>query len=182
MTKPFYQRISDDKETPGKPPGWLSIITFSWIGGLLKTGAQRPLGESDFLPLPDEHRTEALTKAIQEKWTQEKRECATPRLWRSALKAMPLRQFAVLVFTGLLDSTCRVLQPVFLGFLVSGIAYHQEGGTLPLYLCSVAMFLVAIAKSLSMHQFSYRSLILGMQLQAALKGVVYSKVNFTGLL
>ena len=182
MTKPSYQRISDDKETPGKPPGWLSIITFSWIGGLLKTGAQRPLGESDFLPLPDEHRTEALTKAIQEKWTQEKRECATPRLWRSALKAMPLRQFAVLVFAGLLDSTCRVLQPVFLGFLVSGIAYRQEGGTLPLYLCSVAMFLIAIVKSLSMHQFSYRSLILGTQLQAALKGVVYSKVNFTGLL
>ena len=44
-------------------------------------------------------------------------------------------------------------------------------------MCAAAMLLNAVVRSQVLHQFFYRSLLLGMQLRAALKGVVYLKVS-----
>ena len=184
MVSQNYEKVPDTKRSPANPPkeaGLFSLWTFWWMNGVFRTGAKRPLEESDFLPLREEDETQRLTENIQKLWSCEKKKCAEsgkkPRLWKSVLKAVSLRQWGLLLFTNLVDSTCRVLQPLLLGFLVSEMMTIRGDDRSLLYVGAAAMLLNAVVKSQAMHQFSYHSYLLGMQLRAALKGVVYQKVS-----
>ena len=179
-----YERVPNTKRSPADPQkdaGLFSLLTFWWMNGVFQTGAKRPLEESDFLPLQEQDETQRLTENIQKLWSCEKKKCAEsgkkPRLWKSVLKAVSLRQWGLLLFTNLAESTCRVLQPLLLGFMVSEMMNIQNDDRSLLYMCAAAMLLNAVVRSQVLHQFFYRSLLLGMQLRAALKGVVYLKVS-----
>ena len=165
---------------PKKEAGVFSLLTFWWMNGVFQTGNQRPLEESDFLPLQEEDETQRFTEKIQEIWNREKNMCEEsgnqPRLWKCVLMAVSLRQVALILFTGLMDSTCRLLQPLLLGLLVSELMSVDNDRSLML-ICASAMFATAVIRSLSFHQCFYHSLLIGMRLMAALKGVVYLKVN-----
>ena len=176
-----YRKVPDGEKTdPKKEAGFFSLLTFWWMNGVFQTGAQRPLEESDFLPLQKEDETQRLTEKIQKLWNLEKNKCAEsgnqPRLWKCVLMAVSLRQLALILFTSLMDSTCRVLQPLLLGFLVSElISVHSDRSFM--FICAAAMFVNAVIKSLSMYQCVYLSVAIGMRLMAAVKGVVYLKVS-----
>ena len=181
MVNPHYRKVPDgERIDPKKEAGFFSLLTFWWMNGVFQTGAQRPLEESDFLPLQEEDETQCLTEKIQEIWNREKSKCAEsgnqPRLWKCVLMAVSLRQLALILFTGLVDSTCRVLQPLLLGFLVSELmSVHNDRSFM--FICAAAMYVNAVIKCLSMHQCSYHLYSIGMRLMAALKGVVYLKVS-----
>ena len=184
MVSQNYERVPDTKRSPADPQkdaGLFSLLTFWWMNGVFQTGAKRPLEESDFLPLQEQDETQRLTENIQKLWSCEKKKCAEsgkkPRLWKSVLKAVSLRQWGFLLFTNLLYFTCRVLQPLLLGFLVSEMMDIQNDDRSLLYVCAAAMSVNALVRSQVQHQCFYRSLLLGMQLRAALKGVVYLKVS-----
>ena len=179
-----YERVPDSKRSPADPQkeaGIFSLLTFWWMSGVFQTGAKRPLQESDFLPLQEQDETQRLTENIQKLWNCEEKKCAVsgkkPRLWKSVLKAVSIRQWGLLLFTNLVDSTCRVLQPLLLGFLVSEIMNIQNDDRSLLYMCAATMSVNAVVRSQDLHQFFYRSHLLGMQVRAALKGVVYLKVS-----
>ena len=184
MVSQDYERIPETRRSPANPQkdaGLFSLLTFWWMNGVFQTGAKRPLQESDFLPLQEEDETQRLTEKIQKLWNCEKKKCAEsekkPRLWKSVLKAVSLRQWGLLLFTNVVDSTCRILQPLLLGFMVSEMINIQNDDRFLLYMYAAAMSVNAVVRSQVMHQYSYRSLLLGMQLRAALKGVVYLKVS-----
>ena len=61
--------------------------------------------------------------------------------------------------------------------MVSEMMNIQNDDRSLLYMCAAAMLLNAVVRSQVLHQFFYRSLLLGMQLRATLKGVVYLKVS-----
>ena len=179
-----YERVPDTKRSPADPQkdaGLFSLLTFWWMNGVFQAGAKRPLEESDFLPLQEEDATQRLTENIQKLWNCEKKKCAEsgkkPRLWKSVLKAVSLRRWGLLLFMNLVESTCRILQPLLLGFLVSEMMNIQNDDRSLLYMCVAAMSVNAVVRSQVAHQFFYRSYLLGMQLRAALKGVVYLKVS-----
>ena len=179
-----YERVSDTKRPPANPPkeaGLFSLLTFWWMNGVFQTGSKRPLQESDFLPLQEQDETQRLTENIQKLWSCEKKKCAEsgkkPQLWKSVLNAVSLQQWGFLLLTNLLYCTCRVLQPLLLGFLVSEMMNIQNDDRSLLYMCAAAMSVNALMRSQVAHQFFYRSYLLGMQLRAALKGVVYLKVS-----
>ena len=184
MSSQDYKSVLLEKRSPENPPkeaGLFSLLTFWWMNRVFQIGAKRPLEESDFLPLQKEDETQRLTEKIQKLWSCEKKKCAEsgkkPRLWKSVLKAASLQQWALLLLTNLMDSTCRILQPLLLGFMISQMMVIQNREYSLLYVGAAAMLLTAVVKALSMHQYNYHSLLLGMQLRAALKGVVYQKVS-----
>ena len=183
MMNQNYEKVPDAKRSPANPQkeaGFISLLTFWWMNGILQTGAKRPLEESDFLPLQEEDETQRWTDKLQRLWSSEMK-CVEsrrqPRLWKSVLKVASLRQCWLLLFTCLLEFTCRLLQPLLLGFLVSGMMAIQNDDRFLLYMCAAAMVFNSVVGTLAMHQFCYRSYLLGMQLSAALKGVVYLKVS-----
>ena len=65
-----------------------------------------------------------------------------------------LRQWGLLLFTNLVDSTCRVLHPPLLGFLVSEMTDIQNDDRSLLYVGAVAMLLNAVVKSQASHALS----------------------------
>ena len=181
MVNMDYRKLPDEKKSdPKKEAGFFSLLTFWWLNGVFKTGAQRPLQESDFLPLQEEDETQRLTEKIQELWNREKKKREQsgkhPRFWKCVLMAVSLRQLALIIFTALMDSTCRVLQPLLLGFLVSEMMTPQNDRTF-MYICAAGMFVTALTKSLSVHHYAYNTLAIGMRLMAALRGVVYLQVS-----
>ena len=181
MVNLHYRKVPDGERTdPKNEAGFFSLLTFWWMNGVFQTGAQRPLEETDFLPLQEEDETQRLTEKIQKLWNREKKKCAEsgnqPRFWKCVLMAVSLRQVALILFTGLMDCTCRVLQPLFLGFLVSELMSAQNNRSF-MFICAASMFVTAVIRSLSFHQCSYHSRLIGMRLMAALMGVVYLQVS-----
>ena len=180
-----YRKIPDGERAPADPQkeaGFFSLLTFWWMNGVFQTGAQRSLEESDFLPLQENDETQHLTEKIKKIWICEKNKCAEsgnkPRLWKCVMMAFSLRQLAFLLFTGLVDLTCRVLQPLLLGSLISELmSFHNGYSFVCIY--AAAMFLIAVFKNLSAHQCTYNLNIIGMRISAALKGVVYLKVSIS---
>ena len=164
-----------------KKASFFSRLTFWWMNEVFKTGAKRPLEESDLLPLQKEHETEALTDTLWDKWTQElKRSEETrsdPQLWRCAFRAMPTREFFVIMVSDFLDCAPNLLEQLLLGIIVSTIGALQENERSFLWLYASLMFFASIVRILAAHAFFYRSFVLGMQLQVALKGMVYKKVK-----
>ena len=181
MANMDYKKLPDEtKSDPKKEAGFFSLLTFWWMNGVFKTGAQRPLQESDFLPLQEEDETQRLTEKIQKLWNREKKKREQsgkhPRFWKCVLMAVSLRQLALIIFTALMDSACRVLQPLLLGFLVSEMMTPRNDRTF-MYICAAGMFVVAVIKCLSTHHYAYNTFAIGMRLMAALKGVVYHQVS-----
>ena len=173
-------------EVPRDPKGeagLFSLLTFWWMGEVLKTGAKRPLEESDFLPLHENNRTKSSTTKIRTLWEEEKKRCSPgqgtgPKLWKCIMNAITGRDYATLIFTGSADCTSRFVFPVLLGLFILELTSSRHENRRPLiYIYSSALFVAALSKSLAMHHFSHRARLLGMRSRAAVTGVIYQKVR-----
>lgn len=184
MSRRVYEKIPDEESStvnPRKGVNFFSQLTFWWMNKILQAGAQRPLEESDFLPLQKEDETQLLTDTIQKLWRCQLKDCASsgrkPQLWKSVIMALSLRQFGVIFVTGVLECTCRILQTLLLGLLLSEMMSSQTYSRSALYVSVAGILLVTFIRSLVTHYLSYMLFMLGMRLKAALRGVIYLKVG-----
>ena len=108
----------------------LSLLLFQWMNDVVKTGSERPLEQSDFLPLSKENKTRSVTEKLQTNWDDEiassQRNNKKPKLWRSVIKMVSSKEALTIISAGLLDSTGRIAQPLFLGFLISTLISAEE--------------------------------------------------------
>jgi len=160
----------------------LSPLFFQWMNEVVKIGNERALDHDDFVPLSRENQTGPVTEKLQTKWNNEKASCKRdnkkPKLWRSVIKTVSVKEAFIIGLTGFLDSVCRILQPLFLGFVVYTLTSAKEPQkNVPLYICALAMAATYFIKNICMHQYFYRSSVLGVKLCSALKGLVYIKVT-----
>ena len=180
----FYEKVPERERTPADPQkeaGIFSHLTFWWMNGIFQTGAKRPLDESDFLPLQEEDETRQMSDTIEELWRCEKKASASnerqPRFWKIVLSALNLQKYVLVLLAGLVDSACRLLQVLAVGFLVLELMFVQDDKRTFLLLYVAAIFLSAVIGSLAVHHYLYHLKLIGMRLKAALKGVVYLKVS-----
>ena len=164
--------------------GLFSLLTFWWIGDVLKTGAKRPLEESDFLALHEDNEAKRLTTKIRTLWEEEKKRCSPgqgtgPKLWKCIMKAVSWGDYAKIIFTGFVDSASRFVFPVLLGlFILELTSRRHDSSRSPLiYIYSTALFVAALSKSLAMHHFSHHSRVLGMRSRAAVTCVIYQQAR-----
>lgn len=180
MKRKGYSKITDKDSDDNLNS--LSSLFFQWMNEVVKIGSERTLEQDDFLPLSKENQTRPATEKLQTKWSGEKEICKRdnkrPKLWRSVIKSVSIKEVFIIVSTGLLDSVGRLLQPLFLGFVVSALfsAKEPQKNAL-LYVCALAMAANYFIKNICMHQYFYRSAVLGVKLCSALKGLVYIKVG-----
>lgn len=149
------------------------------MNSIFKTGSQRPLKQSDFLPLHHEDRTRDLTEQLWKTWTNHVQECKKmdgkqPKLWKCVIATIPWHEH-IPPFCGLLlDSICRVIQPLLLGIIIDFLA---SGGNRTLtYICTTLLVLCCLPQ-LSTHLIAYKYDIISMRLSSALRGVIYLKVG-----
>ena len=174
-----YKKIfSGDSE---EKVNWFSFLFFQWMNDVIKTGSKRALEDTDFLPLSKENTTRSVTEQLQTKWedelTKSRQKGKSPKLWKSIMKMVSAKDLLTIMLTGILDSCCRIIQPLFLGYLISTLGSDEEPRkNLRLYMCAVAMAFNAFVKSMSMQHFSFKNELLGIRLSSAIKGVIYRKV------
>ncbi len=187
MTRKGYEKLAsdegdndDDKNChPATTANFLSIITFWWMNGLFKTGSQRPLKQSDFLPVHPEDRTRELTAQLWETWNNHVKECSKtegrqPKLWKCVLKTVHWQEH-IFPFCGLLLCyICRVIQPLLLGIIID-LLTSNENRTF-MYTCATLLVLSCLPDS-STHFITYIYEMVGMRLSSALKGIIYLKVG-----
>ena len=180
MQRNGYQKISAE-DGDANHAGILSFLFFQWMNHVIKIGSKRVLEQSDFLPLSQENSTSSVSEKLQKKWNDEKakgeQNGKRPKLWKSVLKFISVKHVLISLFTGILDSCCRISQPLFLGYLISSLMPTAESrNDLLLYGCAVAMGVNALIKSLGMQHFSFSNELLGVRLTGAIKGIIYRKV------
>ena len=73
MAKSSYKRITSDAHSENA--SFLSILCFQWMNIVLKTGNERVIDKSDFLPLAKESGTCSLIEQLKTKWNEEKTKC-----------------------------------------------------------------------------------------------------------
>ena len=168
-----------DPVHPATTASFLSLITFSWINDVLKTGSKLPLGKNDFLPLHEEDRTRQLTEHLQNLWnndvTESSKQNRKPKLWKSVLKFIPLKDVCISWLTILTFSTCIILQPLLLWGLLGVLRSADEKRNIA-YVYAALMGLTLLS-SVAAQFACYKCDVLGMRLSSAIKGVIYLKVR-----
>jgi len=147
------------------------------MNSVFRTGNERALKKNDFLPLEKENTSFFLVEKLQSKWNDEQTKCKKngkkPKLWKSVPKMLDV---LVLFLVGGLTTLCRILQPLFLGYLLVSLMTIKPHHNYRLYGCALAMGINAFIRGLCIHQFNYRCELLGIRISSAVKGLVYYKV------
>ena len=178
MARKGYKRISTDKD---KKISFVSLLLFQWMNSIFKIGSERPLDENDFLPLSNENSASFLTDHLQASWNKEQTKAngnqKRPKLWKCVIKLISLKDATIIVFTSVLTSVSRLLQPLLLGYLISILTSAEPQKYNLLYGCTLALCINALIRAFSMHQHNYKCELLGVRMSCALKGLIYRKVS-----
>lgn len=181
MAKDEYTAISTEDDRYEEKSSFVSVLLFSWMNVIFKTGSERALEQQDFLPLSKANSTCLLTEQLQTSWSQERNNWKTngknPSLWKSVVKMVSIKDVFIIAFTTVLFTVSRLLQPLFLGYLVSSLMAAESQQRYLLYVCALAMCINAFVGSISVHQFDYRCEVLAIRISSALKSLVYFKVS-----
>ena len=178
MARTGYKKIhaNEEKETVS----FVCLLLFQWMNSIFKTGSERPLDENDFLTLSKENSVSFLTDQLQANWNKEKTKCNRnqnrPKLWKSVIKLISVKDVMIIVFMNALYSISRLLQPLLLGYLIS-LLMSAEPQKHNLYGCALALCINSVIGVLGVHQHDYRCELLGTRMSCALKGLVYHKVS-----
>ena len=179
MASNGYKKISSDEDV--KKVSFWSVLSFQWMNSILKIGNKQALEESDFLPLSKENTTCSVTEQLLTNWKKEKAKCKEnekkPKLWKSVAKMLSAQEAMIIVFLGSLVSFSRLIQPLFLGYLVSALMSAEPQKTYLLYGCAFAMCITSLIGNLALHNLCYTCEVLAIRLSSALKGLIYLKVS-----
>ena len=165
---------------PMSSANFLSRLTFYWMNGIFKIGNKRPLNQSDFFPIHDDDRTRDLTEQLQKEWNNHVQECNNttgkqPKLWKCVLRTISWKEILFLMSFWLIESICRVSQPLVLGFLLRLLSSTEMNCTLT-YFCCLLLALAGLS-SACVHYSAYKFELLGMRLSSALRGIIYLKAR-----
>ena len=129
MHKKGYQTIKTDEDDnnhpthPASSANFLSLFTCWWMNSTFRTGNERPLNQSDFLPLKEEDRTRIQTERLQELWDDYTHQCSTtngkkPKLWKCFLRMLSYKEILFLLSFWFMEAIFLVLVPLVLGLLL----------------------------------------------------------------
>ena len=179
MARNGYNKISpsEDKERVS----FQSLLLFQWMSSIFKIGSERPLDENDLLPLSKENFASFVTDQLQANWNKEKTKCnrnqERPKLWKSVIKLISVKDVIFIGFMNALYSISHLLQPLLLGYLISILmSLEPKRDNLP-YVCTLALCINSVIGTLSIHHRGYRCELLGIRISCALKGLIYHKVS-----
>ena len=179
MARSGYKKISTSEDKA--VVSCFSIIFFQWMNSVFKIGSERSIDQNDFLPLSKENSACFLTEQLQANWNKENTKCKRngkrPKLWKSVIKMLSVKDAMIMISQGALYSLTRVLQPLFLGYLISTLMSAEPQKDYLLYGCTFALCINALIMCFSLHHQDYRCELLGIKISSALKGLVYSKVR-----
>ena len=177
-----YRKISSTNDSAEKV-GFVSFLFLQWMNDVMKTGSKRTLEEEDFVPLSNENTSQSATELLDKKWKEEIansiRKKKTPKLWKSVLKMISLREAVFVVCCDVLYAIGSLLSPLLIGHLIFMLMSPETHQNNILHGCmlATAMAVNTLVGSLGMQHYAYAAEIMGIRLSNAVKGLVYRKVS-----
>lgn len=155
--------------------GFLSLLTLSWLSGILRVGRRKPLELEDMPPLPPEDSTEAMYELFKSSWDalKQKKPDETPSvvmaLWISFKPYILVN--AVFAFINVVASYVGpFLINDFVEYLNGRRRFEHEG------LALVLVFSIAkVIENATQRQWYYGIQFICLRVKAALTVVVYRK-------
>ena len=168
------------EELDEKPKSFFDRLAFGFLSGIIQTGNQRPLEEADLSSLELEN-TRYLTEKLESEWKKEIKikgeRRRRPRLWNALRKAADQTMIGMTVLLTILNTFCRLIQPVVLSFLLEEIASDSSFDASILCLYSALLCLSSFVQTFALHHAVYALFVWSVQVKASLIGLVYKKVR-----
>eukprot|EP00667_Euglena_gracilis_P010174 EG_transcript_10350 len=151
--------------------GWASRLTFGYMGGVIRTGAKRPLQLSDIDEPPDNVKAAHALHVFNEHWAVE---CQNPK--PKLYKSLTVSLRADLVFVavcGVLYSACPFVTPLLLQSLlevIQGTRPQWEG-----FLYAAIIYAVNIVGGALQSHILARMQVVALKIRSTLNAAIYQK-------
>ncbi|KAJ5779811.1 ABC multidrug transporter [Penicillium paradoxum] len=162
--------------------GWLSQLTFQWMGSIMRVGFQRPLEVSDIWLVSPDRQIDKLSARFGAAFEQRVHQGGKIPLIRALYDTIQ-REFWLGGICSFLASLCQVMTPFALRFLIQwvttsyfkqGPGQENEGFAKQIGLVFGIMGMQLI-QSVSTNQFIYRGFMVGAQIRGVLISAVFEK-------
>ena len=167
---------------PREMAGFFSLLTFSWMGDVLKRGARQPLEEKDLFPVEISNQAERLTGDLEREWLAEERASeqnrTKPRLWRAMMRVTSYREYIPVLLLRFCYTITYNILPLIVWFFLRGISENSYKKTLPFV---IGISVVTISRSVSYGHAIFKLDLMAIRLKAAVIGLVYKKVSDVSL-
>lgn len=157
--------------SPEEEAPWLQRPFFHWVTPLVKQGAQRPLQDTDLLPLNRSEDTFSWAKAFAE--TLPAHLSARWPIF-ATLWALFKKDYAVVLAFALVNVLCALSVPLFIREVMAFLGDNSRPLAVGLA-AAFALFTVGLAGNVVLHHLFHRTLKLGMRYRAALVVNIYRK-------
>ena len=179
------ERVMEDasNKNPRQTAGLISLLTFSWLGDILKLGSKHPLQEKHLIPLERSFQAKDLVDFLQREWSAEVRWSqqtrTKPRLWRAMLRIIPYREYIILTLLRIFYSLSMNLLPLmvwlFLKSISSGSSEISYASCLPLVVC---ISVTSVARNMFGMHGVFKGEMCSIRFKVAVVGLVYKKVFY----
>uniref|UniRef100_A0AAA9TA26 Multidrug resistance-associated protein 4 n=1 Tax=Bos taurus TaxID=9913 RepID=A0AAA9TA26_BOVIN len=170
------------KPNPLQDANFCSRLFFCWLNPLFKIGYKRRLEEDDmYSVLPEDH-SQHLGEELQGYWDQEvlraEKDAREPSLMKAIFKHH-WKSYLVFGIFILLEEGTRVVQPIFLGKMISYVENYDPTDSAALheaYGYAAGLSASVLVWAVLHHLYFYHIQRLGMRLRVALCHMIYCKV------
>ena len=168
-------------KNPRQTAGFISLLTFSWLGDILKLGSKHPLEEKHLFPLERSFHAKDLVDYLEREWSAEVRWSqqtrTKPRLWRAMLRIIPYREYIILALLRIFYSLSMNLLPLmvwlFLKSISSGSSEISYASSLPFVVC---ISVTSVARNIFVMHGIFKGEMCSVRFKVAVVGLVYKKV------
>ncbi|KAM7238066.1 hypothetical protein CapIbe_011024 [Capra ibex] len=169
------------KPNPLQKANLCSRLFFWWLNPLFKIGHKRKLEEDDMYPVLPEDRSQHLGEELQGYWDQEvsraQEDAWEPSLMKVIIKCYG-KSYLVLGMLTFLEEGTRVVQPIFLGKMISYVENYDPNDSAALhgaYGYAAGLSACVLVWAVLHHLYFYHIQRVGMRLRVAVCHMVYRK-------
>uniref|UniRef100_A0A4W2FW02 Multidrug resistance-associated protein 4-like n=1 Tax=Bos indicus x Bos taurus TaxID=30522 RepID=A0A4W2FW02_BOBOX len=175
---PLYPKV---KPNPLQKANLCSRLFFWWLNPLFKIGHKRKLEEDDMYSVLPEDCSQHLGKELQGYWDQEvlksQEDAREPSLMKAIVKCYG-KSYLVLGMLTCLEEGTRVVQPIFLGKMISYVENHDpnySGALHEAYGYAAGLSACVLVWAVLHHLYFYHMQRVGMRLRVAVCHMIYHK-------
>ncbi|XP_040192032.1 multidrug resistance-associated protein 4 [Rana temporaria] len=170
----------EGKPNPLERANFCSKLFFCWLNSLFLIGHKRKLEEDDLYNVLPEDTSERLGEELQWFWDEElqkaQKEGRAPRLTKAIIQCH-WKAYSVLGFFTLIEESVKVIQPIFLGNVVSYFEMDNpsDAALASAYINAAALSVCTLLLAVFHHIYFYHVLRAGMKLRVAMCHMIYRK-------
>ncbi|EDO48577.1 predicted protein, partial [Nematostella vectensis] len=150
-----------------------------WLSPLLSLGAKRPITDDDLFKLRPEESSDHLGDLLQREWNKEmynaEKSSKKPSLTKAIWRTFGFRYTLLGIFAIITDAL-RIIQPLFLGYLVNFFAIGSEMTQRDAFLFAFGVAVCSFLNSFLITPFTYLRQLFGMRVRISCTALVYNKV------